>query len=178
MGWTGALDPCLVSNFRFVWTPDSREADDFYLYTTRSIDYGITSQTINKSFEQFLEVLSGLSLKTMSRASKLTLAGASLFAITTVIFVHHTQSAEKAVCNAFCPFLIPPHLFLLSPPLSSCSPHKQITNYGTKQAMHAGVIRDMQQQQIKKERQLDFEMQKALEEEYKKVQTVRDGGGG
>lgn len=45
------------------------------------------------------------------------------------------------------------------------------------QAMHAGVIRDMQQQKIKKERQLDFDMQKALEEEYKKVQTVRDGGG-
>jgi protein PET117 len=40
--------------------------------------------------------------------------------------------------------------------------------------MHQGVIRDMEQQRIKKERQLDFEMQKALEEEYKKGQTVRD----
>jgi len=42
--------------------------------------------------------------------------------------------------------------------------------------MHAGVIRDMEQQRIKKERQLDFEMQRALEQEYKKVQTVHDGG--
>jgi protein PET117 len=42
--------------------------------------------------------------------------------------------------------------------------------------MHAGVVRDMEQQRIKKERQADFEMQKALEEEYKKVQTVHDGG--
>ncbi|KAG7006924.1 hypothetical protein G7Y79_00012g032600 [Physcia stellaris] len=46
-----------------------------------------------------------------------------------------------------------------------------------KAAMHAGVIRDIEQQRVKKERQADFEMQKALEEEYRKVQTVRDGGG-
>ena len=47
--------------------------------------------------------------------------------------------------------------------------------------MHAGVIRDIEQQRVKKERLADFEMQKALEEEYRKVQTVRDGdtvGGG
>ena len=43
--------------------------------------------------------------------------------------------------------------------------------------MHAGVIRDMEQQKVKKERQADFEMQRALEEEYRKLQTVRDGGG-
>jgi protein PET117 len=42
--------------------------------------------------------------------------------------------------------------------------------------MHKGVIRDMEQQRVKKERQLDFEMQKALEEEYRKVQNVRDRG--
>jgi protein PET117 len=42
--------------------------------------------------------------------------------------------------------------------------------------MHAGVIRDVEQQRIKKERQLDFDMQRALEEEYKKVQSVHDGG--
>jgi len=42
--------------------------------------------------------------------------------------------------------------------------------------MHAGVVRDMEQQRIKKERQLDFELQKAMEEEYKKVQSVHDGG--
>ena len=41
--------------------------------------------------------------------------------------------------------------------------------------MHAGVIRDYEQQRLKKERQLDFEMQQALEQEYKKVQTVSDG---
>jgi protein PET117 len=45
------------------------------------------------------------------------------------------------------------------------------------QAMHAGVLRDMEQQRIKKERQLDFEMQRALEEEYRKVQHVHAGGG-
>ena len=48
--------------------------------------------------------------------------------------------------------------------------------------MHAGVIRDIEQQRIKKERQADFEMQKALEEEYRRVQHVNDsgavGGGG
>ena len=40
--------------------------------------------------------------------------------------------------------------------------------------MHQGVVRDMEQQRIKRERQLDFDMQKALEEEYKKGQTVRE----
>ncbi|KAI8964298.1 hypothetical protein F5Y11DRAFT_316624 [Daldinia sp. FL1419] len=73
----------------------------------------------------------------MSRASKLTLAGTSLFAVGTVIMVHFQQKVEK-------------------------------------EAMHQGVLRDMEQQRIKKERQLDFDMQKALEEEYKKGQTVRD----
>ncbi|KAI1389306.1 uncharacterized protein F4822DRAFT_196253 [Hypoxylon trugodes] len=73
----------------------------------------------------------------MSRASKLTLAGTSLFAVGTVIMVHFQQQMEK-------------------------------------EAMHQGVVRDMEQQRIKRERQLDFDMQKALEEEYKKGQTVRD----
>ncbi|KAN0112878.1 hypothetical protein V8E51_005829 [Hyaloscypha variabilis] len=45
-----------------------------------------------------------------------------------------------------------------------------------KAAMHQGVVRDVEQQRLKKERQLDFEMQKALEEEYKKIQSVHDGG--
>lgn len=40
--------------------------------------------------------------------------------------------------------------------------------------MHAGVERDMEQQRIKRERQADFEMQRRLEEEYKKIQTVSD----
>ncbi|KAG9244772.1 hypothetical protein BJ878DRAFT_504665 [Calycina marina] len=75
----------------------------------------------------------------MSRAAKLTLAGFSTFALTTIVFVHYTQTAEKA-------------------------------------AMHQGVVRDMEQQRIKRERQADFDMQRQLEEEYRKVQTVRDGG--
>ncbi|KAL8931963.1 MAG: hypothetical protein Q9211_006619 [Gyalolechia sp. 1 TL-2023] len=47
-----------------------------------------------------------------------------------------------------------------------------------KAAMHAGVIRDMEQQKVKRERQADFEMQRELEGEYRKVQTVHDGEGG
>ncbi|KAK8062416.1 cytochrome c oxidase assembly protein [Apiospora hydei] len=43
-----------------------------------------------------------------------------------------------------------------------------------KDAMHQGVVRDMEQQRVKKERQLDFDMQRALEEEYRKGQTVKD----
>ncbi|ETN37627.1 uncharacterized protein HMPREF1541_07250 [Cyphellophora europaea CBS 101466] len=43
-----------------------------------------------------------------------------------------------------------------------------------KKAMHAGVVRDMEQQRAKRERQADFEMQRQLEEEYKKTQTVHD----
>jgi protein PET117 len=38
--------------------------------------------------------------------------------------------------------------------------------------MHQGVVRDMEQQRVKRERQLDFELQRQLEEEYKKGQTV------
>ncbi|KAF2211814.1 hypothetical protein CERZMDRAFT_42461 [Cercospora zeae-maydis SCOH1-5] len=44
--------------------------------------------------------------------------------------------------------------------------------------MHAGVIRDMEQQRIKKERQADFEMQRQLEEQYKKMQNVSDSTDG
>ena len=47
-----------------------------------------------------------------------------------------------------------------------------------KAAMHAGVIRDEENQTRKRaeqeERRLDFEMQKKLEEEYRKTQTVHD----
>ncbi|KAJ2976965.1 hypothetical protein NQ176_g4638 [Zarea fungicola] len=71
----------------------------------------------------------------MSRASKLTLLGTSLFAASTIVFVHFQQRSEKL-------------------------------------AMHEGVIRDMEQQRVKRERQLDFDMQKALEEEYKREQNV------
>ena len=44
--------------------------------------------------------------------------------------------------------------------------------------MHAGVIRDMEQQRVKRERQADFEMQRQLEEEYKKTQSVHDSNTG
>jgi protein PET117 len=40
--------------------------------------------------------------------------------------------------------------------------------------MHAGVIRDVEQQRIKRERQADFEMQRQLEGEYRKIQSVSD----
>lgn len=40
--------------------------------------------------------------------------------------------------------------------------------------MHQGVVRDMEQQRIKRERQLDFDVQRELEAEYKKEQSVRD----
>lgn len=46
--------------------------------------------------------------------------------------------------------------------------------------MHAGVLRDYEQQRQKREqreRQADFEMQQALEKEYRKLQTVSDSGG-
>ncbi|KAK4172296.1 hypothetical protein QBC36DRAFT_338223 [Triangularia setosa] len=76
----------------------------------------------------------------MSRASKLTLLGTSLFALSTVVFVHYQQKAEQ-------------------------------------EAMHQGVVRDMEQQRIKRERQADFDMQRALEAEYKKDQSVRDTTG-
>ena len=41
--------------------------------------------------------------------------------------------------------------------------------------MHAGVIRDIEQQKVKQERLADFEMQRALEQQYRKVQSVHDG---
>ena len=46
------------------------------------------------------------------------------------------------------------------------------------QAMHAGVVRDMEQQRIKRERQADFQMQRQLEQEYKKTQQVHDSTDG
>lgn len=45
------------------------------------------------------------------------------------------------------------------------------------QAMHAGVIRDMEQQRVKRERVADFEAQRALESEYREAQHVSDDGG-
>ena len=42
--------------------------------------------------------------------------------------------------------------------------------------MHAGVIRDVEQQRVKKERLADFRIQQELEQEYRKIQSVSDGG--
>lgn len=43
--------------------------------------------------------------------------------------------------------------------------------------MHQGVVRDMERQRIKNERQADFEMQRDLEVEYRKLQNVKDEEG-
>lgn len=119
----------------------------------------------------------------MSRASKLTLVGCSVFAAVTVVVVHYQQKFEKDVCKS--PFTFPlrcrhpmqPMLLLPPPPLFPLIRCWQLTTADDSrlplQAMHLGVVRDMEQQRVKKERQLDFEMQRALEEEYKKGQTVR-----
>ena len=46
------------------------------------------------------------------------------------------------------------------------------------QAMHKGVERDMEQRRLKQERQADFDAQRKLEEEYRKVQAVSDSSKG
>lgn len=43
--------------------------------------------------------------------------------------------------------------------------------------MHRGVERDMEKQRVRLERQADFEIQKALEQEYLKLQTVHSTTG-
>ncbi|RDA95557.1 hypothetical protein CP533_1205 [Ophiocordyceps camponoti-saundersi (nom. inval.)] len=95
----------------------------------------------------------------MSRASKLTLGATSLFAAATVVFVHFQQKAEQAVLSLRLHHFTYLILYQLTPKL---------------QAMHQGVIRDMEQQRIKRERQEDFDAQRALELEYKRHQTVHD----
>ena len=90
----------------------------------------------------------------MSTASKLTLAGTTLGALGIVLGVHFQQKAEQAVRSA--------------------STRSNMTSLTSRQAMHAGVIRDLEQQRLKRERQLDFDMQQKLEEEYRKLQTVSD----
>jgi protein PET117 len=105
----------------------------------------------------------------------MTLLGTSLFAMSTIVFVHFQQKAEQDVRTS-------PITELTWP-----STQGKEANEPPKKAMHQGVIRDMEQQRIKRERQLDFDMQRALEEEYKREQNVRsslevmgdkDNGGG
>lgn len=109
----------------------------------------------------------------MSRASKLTLLGTSLFAAGTVTFVHWQQRSEKDVCPTH-PLPASPSPF---PPANASSPEPHTDIPLPNQAMHQGVIRDMEQQRVKRERQLDFDMQRELEAEYKKVQSVRESTG-
>ncbi len=75
-----------------------------------------------------------------------------------MVFVHYAQQAEKTV------FALTPIIFRVI--MADLFPFK---------AMHAGVVRDIEQQRVKKERLADFEMQRALEQEYRKVQKVSDG---
>jgi protein PET117 len=42
--------------------------------------------------------------------------------------------------------------------------------------MHQGVVRDIEQQRIKRERLEDFEIQRRMEEEYRRIQPVNSGG--
>jgi protein PET117 len=44
--------------------------------------------------------------------------------------------------------------------------------------MHEGVVRDMDQQRLRAERQLDFDTQAALEAKLRQEQDVNDGRGG
>jgi protein PET117 len=97
----------------------------------------------------------------MSRASKLTLAATSLFAASTVVFVHFQQKSERLVRFASLIFQ------MYTPPVEA-----KTKSADTAKAMHEGVVRDMEQQRVKRERQLDFDMQRALEEEYKQEQSV------
>lgn len=91
----------------------------------------------------------------MSTASRLTLLGTIVGTVGVVGFVHWAQTAEKAV------IFLPTEL----------ETKRLISDM---QAMHAGVVRDMEQQRVKRERKADFEMQRQLEEEYKKIQSVPD----
>jgi protein PET117 len=99
----------------------------------------------------------------MSTASKVTLLSTILATSGIVVFVHWAQKSEQAVCI---------------PSVLKCYPHHTFADNQVSKAMHAGVVRDMEQQRIKRERQADFEMQKQLEAEYKKVQTVHDSTAG
>lgn len=44
--------------------------------------------------------------------------------------------------------------------------------------MHQGVVRDMERQRIKKERRVDFEMQRDLEGKYREIQAVSESSTG
>lgn len=91
----------------------------------------------------------------MSRASKLTLAATGLGTAGIVYFVHWAQENDRAVRTG-----------------SLLSVDDILMIYSVTQAMHKGVERDMEKQRIRQERQAEFELQKRLEQEYLKLQTV------
>jgi protein PET117 len=98
----------------------------------------------------------------MSQASRIALATTSTFTCGMIAWVHFRQKAERYVCSALSFLLIFIYIYLLDPfPLT-----RNIKN------MHQGVVLDMERQRVKKERELDFEMQRQLEEEYKREQNV------
>lgn len=101
----------------------------------------------------------------MSRASKLTLAATGLGTAGIVYFVHWAQENDRAACSS---------LLFGSNSLLLCV---QCANICCLQAMHKGVERDMEKQRARQERQAEFEMQKRLEEEYLKLQTVSPSTG-
>ena len=90
----------------------------------------------------------------------------------TIVFVHYAQQSEKAVSQSIPPENESKNIIVIATRCYS----KRLMLFGFK-AMHAGVVRDIEQQRVKKERQADFEMQRALEEEYRKVQSVHEGAG-
>lgn len=59
--------------------------------------------------------------------------------------------------------------YQLAPSLASL-----LTNDFVQKTMHQGVVRDMERQRIKRERELDFDMQRQLEAEYKLEQNVHN----
>lgn len=61
--------------------------------------------------------------------------------------------------------------------LSTLSSLEKMLTIDAVQAMHKGVERDMEKQRVREERQAEFEMQKRLEEEYLKLQTVSSSTG-
>ena len=97
----------------------------------------------------------------MSRASKFTLAATGLATAGIVYFVHWAQEADRAVSTDL------PHY----------KNYRDTNGWDSRQAMHKGVERDMEKQRIRRERQAEFEMQKTLEQEYLKLQTVSSSTG-
>lgn len=118
----------------------------------------------------------------MSRASKISLAATSLFALSTIGIVHFQQKAERSVSSHLSSGRRHPCHYPGWTVKSIRGSARRLMILTASQAMHEGVIRDMEQLRQKKERQLDFDLQRAMEAEYLKNQTVKsttnEGDGG